>query len=156
MGGDKRGSTAAPDSACPRSAGQSPEDTPAAAVRGQFGARLAGVYAPVRVAVFGSGAARIDVRTVAPDGAAAYLAALATDIRARKAAGVPLRSADITGAAPGSHHPVSLQALMTILRAQRPPYLPSSLEIVRIPPSGAVLRIGYPVPSPLGLLGSGG
>jgi hypothetical protein len=186
-----------------------------AAVRSQFGTRLAGVYAPVTVAVFGSGAARIDVRTVAPDGAAAYLAALATDIRARKtagalmlrnshihvaataraalaagevdprllaalatlahlhplditgfggpgpgagaSAGVPLRSADITAAAPqGSRHPVSLQALMTILRAQRPPYLPSSLEIVRIPPSGAVLRIGYPVPSPLGLLGSGG
>jgi hypothetical protein len=36
-----------------------------------------------------------------------------------------------------------------------PPYLPSSLEIVRMP-GGAVLRIGYPVPSPLGLLGSGG
>lgn len=186
-----------------------------AAVRSQFGTRLAGVYAPVTVAVFGSGAARIDVRTVAPDGAAAYLAALATDIRARKtagalmlrnshihvaataraalaagevdprllatlatlahlhpldvtafggpgpgasaSAGVPLRSADITAAAPQDPgHPVSLQALMTILRAQRPPYLPSSLEIVRIPPSGAVLRIGYPVPSPLGLLGSGG
>jgi hypothetical protein len=56
----------------------------------------------------------------------------------------------------GSRHPVSLQALMTILRAQRPPYLPSSLEIVRIRPSGAVLRIGYAVPAPLGLLGSGG
>ena len=186
-----------------------------AAVRSQFGARLAGVYAPVTVAVFGSGATRIDVRTVAPDGAAAYLAALATDIRARKtagalmlrnshihvaataraalaagevdprllvtlatlahlqplditgfggpgpggsaSAGAPLRSADITAAAAaGSRHPASLQALMTILRAQRPPYSPSTLEIVRIPPIGNVLRIGYPVPSPLGLLGSGG
>jgi hypothetical protein len=58
-------------------------------------------------------------------------------------------------APPGSRHPVSLRALMAILQAQRPPYLPSSLEIVQVPPGGAVLRIGYPVPSPLGLLGSG-
>jgi hypothetical protein len=45
---------------------------------------------------------------------------------------------------------------MVILQAQRSPYLPSSLEIVGITPGGAVLRIGYPVPSPLGLLRSGG
>ena len=184
-----------------------------AAVRGQFGARLAGVYAPVTLASFGSGAARIDVRVVAPDGAAAYWAALAADVRARAAAGaqllhnrsihvsaaarpalangevdprllvalaalaglhplditgfgrpspgasagVPLRSAEIAGAAPpGPGAPVSLQGLMAILQAQRPPYLPSSLGIVRIPAAGPVLRIGYPVPSPLGLLGSGG
>ncbi len=184
-----------------------------AAVRGQFGARLAGVYAPVTLAGFGSGTARIDVRVVAPDGAAAYWAALATDERARASAGaqllrnrgihvsaaarsaladgevdprllvalatlahlhpldiagfsrpspgasagVPLRSADITGAAPpGSRQPVPLHSLMVILQAQRPPYLPSSLKIIRTTPGGAVLRIGYPVPSPLGLLRSGG
>ncbi len=184
-----------------------------AAVRGQFEARLAGVYAPVTLASFGSGTARIDVRVVAPDGAAAYWAALAADVRARASAGaqllrnrsihvsaaaraaladgevdprllvalatlahlhpldiagfsrpspgasvgVPLRSADIAGAAPpGSRHPASLHSLMVILQAQRSPYLPSSLEIVQITPGGAVLRIGYPVPSPLGLLRSGG
>jgi hypothetical protein len=184
-----------------------------AAVRGRFGARLAGVYAPVTLASFGTGTARIDVRVVAPDGAAAYWAALAADVRARasagaqllrnrsihvsaaartaladgqvdprllvtlaalahlgrlditgfggpspgESAGVPLRSAEITGAAPpGSRHPVSLRSLMVVLQAQRAPYVPSSLEIVRIPPGGAVLRIGYPVPSPLGLLRSGG
>jgi hypothetical protein len=44
---------------------------------------------------------------------------------------------------------------MVVMQAQRAPYVPSSLEIVRIP-GGAVLRIGYPVPSPLGLLRSGG
>jgi hypothetical protein len=71
-------------------------------------------------------------------------------------AGVPLRSAEITGAAPpGSRHPVPLHSLMVVMQAQRAPYVPSSLEIVRIP-GGAVLRIGYPVPSPLGLLRSGG
>jgi hypothetical protein len=105
MGEDKRGSRTAPDSACPRSVRKSHEDTPAAAVWAQFGARRAGH-------------ARVG--------------------------------------ATGSCHPVSLPALMTILQAQRPPYLPSSLEIVQILPVGAVLRIGYPVPSPLGLLGSGG
>jgi len=182
-----------------------------AAVRGRFGARLTGVYAPVTLARFGSGTARIDVRVVAPDGAAAYWAALAADERARASAGaqllrnrsihvsaaartaladgqvdprllaalaalahlhpldvigfggpgpgasagVPLRSTEITGAAPpGSRHPVALHSLMAVMQAQRAPYVPSSLEIVRTP-GGAVLRIGYPVPSPLGLLRSG-
>jgi len=181
------------------------------AVRGRFGARLAGVYAPVTLASFGSGTARIDVRAVAPDGAAAYWATLAADVRARASAGsqllrnrsihvsaaartaladgqvdprllvtlaalahlrpldvtgfgdpspgasagVPLRSVEITGAAPpGSRHPVALHSLMVVMQAQRAPFVPSSLEIVRTP-GGAVLRIGFPVPSPLGLLRSG-
>jgi hypothetical protein len=57
------------------------------AVRSQYGTRLAGVYAPVTLASFGAGSVRIDVRVVAPDGAAAYHAALAADVRARKAVG---------------------------------------------------------------------
>jgi hypothetical protein len=61
-----------------------------AAVRSQFGARLAAVYAPVTLASFGGGAARIDVRAVAPGGAAAYRAQLAADVRARRAAGAGL------------------------------------------------------------------
>jgi len=183
------------------------------AVRSQFGARLAGVYAPVALAAFGAGAARIAVRAVAPDGAAAYRAELAADVRARRAAGamllrnphihaaaaaraalaagevdprllvtlvtlaavrpldivgfgspgpgagagVPLRSAEITRAAAGDPgHPASLSRLATILRAQRPPYLPSSITTVLTSPRVAVLRIEYPAPSPLGLLGSGG
>jgi hypothetical protein len=40
-----------------------------AAVRSQFGARLASVYAPVVLARFGSGRFAIEVRAVAPDGA---------------------------------------------------------------------------------------
>ena len=67
-----------------------------AAVRSQFGSRLASVYAPVVVAAFGTGAARIDVRVEAPDGAAAYRAGLAADVAARKAAGAQiLRNAAI-------------------------------------------------------------
>jgi hypothetical protein len=58
-----------------------------AAVRSQFGARLASVYAPAVLASFGSGRLRIDVRAVAPDGAAAYRAGLAADLTARREAG---------------------------------------------------------------------
>jgi hypothetical protein len=61
-----------------------------AAVRNIFGTRLAGVYAPEVLASFGTGAARIDVRVVAPDGSAAYRRTLAADIRARRAAGAQL------------------------------------------------------------------
>jgi hypothetical protein len=58
-----------------------------AAVRSQFGARLARVYAPVVLARFGSGRFAIEVRAVAPDGADAYRAALVTDLTARREAG---------------------------------------------------------------------
>jgi hypothetical protein len=60
------------------------------AIRNQFGSRLADVYAPVVLASFGSGAGRIDVRAIAPDGAAAYRASLAADWRARVTAGSQL------------------------------------------------------------------
>jgi hypothetical protein len=68
-----------------------------AAVRNIFADRLASVYAPEVLARFGTGAARIEVRIVAPDGTAAYRRALAVDIRARRAAGAQLlRAARIT------------------------------------------------------------
>ena len=57
------------------------------AVRNEFGARLGGVYAPLVIASFGAGAGRIDVRAIAPDGAAAYESGLAADRSARTAAG---------------------------------------------------------------------
>jgi hypothetical protein len=183
-----------------------------AAVRSQFGSRLASVYAPVVVAAFGTGAARIDVRVEAPDGAAAYRAGLAADVAARKAAGaqilrnaaveespsarrqlvagqvdsrlletlvtlshtyqidiisfgagpasgatpgVPLRFAEIVGAARGGQRPASLHALRAFLSAQRTPYRPSWVTTEQIA-SRSVLRVEYPAPSPLGLLGSHG
>ena len=61
-----------------------------AAVRNMFGSRLVTVYAPQTLASFGSGQTRIDVRAMAPDGAAAYRGALAADLRARRAAGAQL------------------------------------------------------------------
>ena len=61
-----------------------------ASIRSQFGARLASVYAPTVLAAFGSGTARIEVRVTAPDGSAAYLSALSSDVRARTADGAHL------------------------------------------------------------------
>jgi hypothetical protein len=55
-----------------------------ATLRDQFGQRLSSVYAPAVVASFGSGNARIDIRQIAPNGAAAFLAQLKTDQQERK------------------------------------------------------------------------
>jgi hypothetical protein len=48
------------------------------------------VYAPEVLASFGTGAARIDVRIAAPDGAVVYRTALAADLQARRVAGAQL------------------------------------------------------------------
>ncbi len=61
-----------------------------AAVRSQFGRRLSSIYAPAVIASFGSGTLRIDIRAIAPHGAAAYRSALKADLRARKASGAQL------------------------------------------------------------------
>jgi Protein kinase domain len=58
-----------------------------AAVRGEFGARLPSVYAPVVLASFGTGSAQTAVRVVASDGSAAYLRRLRADVAARADAG---------------------------------------------------------------------
>jgi len=55
-----------------------------AAIRDQFGSRLALVYAPAVIASFGAGKARIDIRVLTPHGAAAYLLALKVDQQERK------------------------------------------------------------------------
>jgi hypothetical protein len=61
-----------------------------AAVRQEFRASLGSAYAPSVIASFGSGSTRIDIRVVAPDGPAAYEAALSTDLQNRKRAGAEL------------------------------------------------------------------
>jgi hypothetical protein len=71
------------------------------AVRAQFGARLASVYAPQVIASFGTGAQQIDVRAIAPDGARAFTTALAADQAARQTAGRQLlRNSRLTIAGP--------------------------------------------------------
>jgi hypothetical protein len=63
-----------------------------AAVRAEFGASLSSVYAPGVIASFGSASPRIDIRVIAPEGAAAYRSALSGDLAARKQAGTELLS----------------------------------------------------------------
>ncbi len=58
-----------------------------AAIRNQIGPRLSSVYAPIVIASFGRGTSAVQVRVVAPDGAAAQLSADRDDILARRAAG---------------------------------------------------------------------
>jgi hypothetical protein len=57
------------------------------AVRGEFGARLSNVYAPVVLASFGKGSAQTAIRVVAPDGSAAYMRNLRADVAGRVFAG---------------------------------------------------------------------
>jgi hypothetical protein len=61
-------------------------------IRSQFGRRLTSVDAPGVIASFGLGSLRIDIRTIAQHGVAAYEAALRADLRARKASGAHLLS----------------------------------------------------------------
>ncbi len=101
-----------------------------AAVRNQFGSRLSGVYAPAVMASFGSGSARIQIRAVAPDGAAAYRSALGADLLARKAAGAqlllnprigvsPVARRQLTSGEPDSRLLITLAAMATM----RPVYI---------------------------------
>ena len=61
-----------------------------AAIRAQFSDRLASVYAPVIIAAFGSGNAKIEIREVFPGGTAQYREVQRADARARKSADAQL------------------------------------------------------------------
>ena len=84
-------------------------------VRNQFGTRLASVYAPLVIASFGSGAERVDVRYIAPDGSTAFEAQLATDRKNRIAAGEQLVA--------NNHVQASADARKTLLAGQVDPRL---------------------------------
>jgi hypothetical protein len=69
------------------------------------------------------------------------------------APGVPLRSVDL--AVPnGTDASAYLAAAQSFLRAQRAPYLASTIEVTRLADGSQVLRVGFSAPSPLGLLGT--
>jgi hypothetical protein len=71
--------------------------------------------------------------------------------------GVPLRSAEITGApGPGSTPAASVEELRGFLIAQQTTYHPSVIAVVQTASRRTVLRVGYPAPSLLGLLGTHG
>jgi hypothetical protein len=108
------------------------------ALRSQFGARLASVYAPAVVASFGSGAARIDIRAVAADGTAAYDSALAADGSARIAAGEQLV---------GNHRITMTAAARTVLQAgQVDPRLLAMLAALAAQQPLRILAFGDPSP----------
>jgi hypothetical protein len=68
------------------------------------------------------------------------------------APGVPLRSMDL--AVPdGTGASSYLAAAQSFLRAQRAPYLASTIEVTRLADGSRVLRVGFSAPSPLGILG---
>jgi hypothetical protein len=70
--------------------------------------------------------------------------------------GVPLRSAEIAGApGPGSTPAASVLTLRNFLGSQQPPYRPSIVAVTTAS-RRTVLRVGYPAPSLLGLLGTHG
>jgi hypothetical protein len=75
-----------------------------AAVRNEFGSRLAGVYAPAVLASFGTGGTRIDVRAVAAYGAAAHRSALVSDLAARRHAGSQLLQNPRISVTPAARH----------------------------------------------------
>jgi hypothetical protein len=59
-------------------------------LQSQFGTRLRTEYAPAVLASFGTGSQRVDVRVIAPWGAAAYQLALNKDIAARELQGTQI------------------------------------------------------------------
>jgi hypothetical protein len=180
------------------------------AVRGQFGSSLDSSLAPLVLATFGAGPNRIDVRVVAPHGAAAYRKELAQDIQNRKQAGaelldsprititaaaqkqlaaglvdprllveivtmaaqhplkilafsdsgphaspgVPLRMADLADTN-GVAQPSWTTAMLSLLSAQKDPYLPSK-DGTTLRAGNTVLFVKFAAPAPLGLLGPSG
>ena len=73
------------------------------AIRSQFGPRLAVAYAPQVIASFGSGAARVDVRTIAPTGTRAVGTRLAAEQAALVSAARQLLSNRNIQASPSGH-----------------------------------------------------
>jgi hypothetical protein len=180
------------------------------AVRSQFGSSLNSSLAPLVLATFGAGPNRIDVRVVAPHGAAAYRKELAQDIQDRKQAGAELLGSPgitITAAAQkqlaaglvdprlvieiftmAAHHPLKIlafsdsgphaspgaplrmadladatgvaqpswtTAMLSLLSAQKDPYLPAK-DGTTLRAGNTVLFVKFAAPAPLGLLGPSG
>jgi len=97
------------------------------ALRSQFGSRLALVYAPSVLASFGRGPGRIDIRVVAPDGAAAYREAFTQDLEARQHYGdILLSNSKITVSPEAKPDVVSgvvdsrLMSMLPVLASQHP------------------------------------
>jgi hypothetical protein len=93
-----------------------------APIRAQYGSRLTSVYAPAVIASFGSGTARIDIRLVAPGGAAGFSAVQQKALRARKMAGAEMVA--------NNQIQVSATARAQLLSGEVDPRLPQLLAIM--------------------------
>jgi serine/threonine protein kinase len=93
-----------------------------AAIRAQFGARLAAVYAPIVLASFGSGNARIEILWVYPGGTAKYLDVRGPALSARKGADAQLLT--------NSQIKVSPEARAQLLSGDVDPQLPQLLALM--------------------------
>ena len=99
-----------------------------AAIRAQFGGRLASVYAPAVIASFGSGNAKIEIREMFPGGTSALRAALQADLPAWKTSDAELLT--------NSHITVSATARAQLLSGEIDPRLPMLI---------AAMAAAYPV-----------
>jgi hypothetical protein len=100
------------------------------AVRAQFGTLLSSVYAPAVLASFGSGRQRVDIREIAPHGAAAYRSMLAADLAARKSTAAELLRSNRIGVSPTARRQLSagqvdsrLEITVAAMAAKRPIYI---------------------------------
>jgi hypothetical protein len=99
-------------------------------VRAQFGTLLSSVYAPAVLASFGSGGQRVDIREIAPHGAAAYRSMLAADLAARKSTGAALLRSNRINGSPTARKQLSagqvdsrLEITVAAMAAKRPVYI---------------------------------
>ncbi len=100
------------------------------AVRAQFGTLLSAVYAPAVLASFGSGRQRVDIREIAPHGAAAYRSMLAADLAARKSTAAELLRSNRINVSPAARRQLSagqvdsrLEITVAAMAAERPIYI---------------------------------
>jgi hypothetical protein len=100
------------------------------AVRARFGTVLSSIYAPAVLASFGSGPQRIEIRAIAPHGAAAYRSMLAADLAARVSSGAELLRSDRITVSPTARRQLAagqvdsrLQLTVAAMAAKHPVYI---------------------------------
>jgi hypothetical protein len=100
------------------------------AVRAQFGTLLSSVYAPAVLATFGSGRQRVDIREIAPRGAATYRSMLAADLAARKSTAAELLRSNRITVSPTARKQLAagqvdsrLEITVAAMAAKRPIYV---------------------------------
>jgi hypothetical protein len=136
-----------------------------AAIRAQFGGRLASVYAPAVIASFGSGKAEIEIRLIYPEGAASYRTAEKAALSARKlayaelltnsqiqvspTARAQLLSGDIDPMLPyllvlmANIHPVSIVAFVNQSPGGGPASLMRSVDLATVDAKAHMTRAAY-------------